>query len=1326
MGRMVMRARAMLRSALEALPMININWIRVRLASIVLGMLALGAACAGQSCACIRPIPGNFQPDKRIANAVQTRVGTQGISFLQSHAAQLGGLLPGGLDQHLPADRTGGLTCGIPADQGDPMCTAHVNLSGLTLTPQASPAGRVNYIINAIVRTQSSCATAMGCGPGLSSPAIPINISGTYCLLVIDTTRVGPPALDITGMLTFTPNATTDLTSVNFQVSSVSNIQADDLALSGLRAADVAQCNTLDTDGFTRGALATIFLPPQLRSQVETSVNQLLCQSCTTDADCTFGSTLNVCFGASSGMPGVCKPPGATMTTACLQKTGLEGRIDAGALLAALSPGIHADLDLYNVIGHYANTQMGGISLGVSGGLEPVTRSPCVPAASPPPFSNPVPFSAAFDGPTLPINPVTGQEFHLGIGVAKDFLNHGGWAAWQSGALCLDLTRNATDLLNSGSFVPLAMSLADLVHLPPGTSAPMLITVRPQQAPEITLGKNTVANPLVSITARGFQLNNFVLTDNRYVLVATLTADVTLPIVIDVDGQGRLVPMLGTAPPAQNPVVTNSSLLSETPAQLATTLPALLAVALPELARGLFSPAALPALLGIKLKLAAGSLTSDSSLTASDGSFLEIFTDLDFAAPAGAAGLTATAELLDLQVPPPPELKVSGGIDYQRDTPRVRVRVGAVGVDPAKVEWLYRLDHGFASPFQDRSELEIQAPILLFQGHHDLAVQTRLKGRPETLSEPLHLPLLIDTVAPAVSLERRGAFVEVTAHDTVTPDEKLELAYSLDHKPFVALSAAKLRLPADFGGSLVVRATDEAKNSAYADLNGNHGRSFSTGCSCSVSGERSSSTAGGALLLGIAMGLVMLLHVGLKRRGSSAVWIGLLFVAAISLVGCSSSNPAKPVTLGQVGRGSDLAARSGKVMVSAYNFDDAKQVGNLVLGVRGSNGALKYSLVDGNAMNDVGLYSSIRLDTMGRARIAYYDLTNHALKLAVAKDTSNASFTLITIDKPPSGATTSAVGLFNSLVLSSSGAPQIAYMASGLPDPSGGFTSMLKVARSSTATPGAASDFTLDTVDTAPVSCFRLCSGNSACDLASGKCLSTACSATCANTGRTCVQPAPRPSAPTPTPTCVPNISDLPEGVGLFASLIRLSNDDLDVAYYDNNQGNLVLGRRTGGAWATKILDGIDTMGMKTADVGQWASAAVGTGDTVHIVYQDATNERLKYLQVMGSTAQAPEIADNGLRDDGPHLGIGNDARIAIDASGSPRVVYQDGQAKVMQVAQRTGPNSWQRSGAPGALGGPNRGFFTRIAVDGSSIWVSDFFYDRSAMPFGQLEIGSL
>src|SRR5262249_46494820 len=146
----------------------------------------------------------------------------------------------------------------------------------------------------------------------------------------------------------------------------------------------------------------------------------------------------------------------------------------------------------------------------------------------------------------------------------------------------------------------------------------------------------------------------------------------------------------------------------------------------------------------------------------------------------------------------------------------------------------------------------------------------------------------------------------------------------------------------------------------------------------------------------------LLLHAWLKRRGSAALLVGLLFIMVASLLGCSSPNPVKPVALAQVGRGSDLAVRSGKGMVSAYNFDDSKQAGNLVLGTRGQNGRLSYLLVDGSATSDVGLYSSLQLDGMGRARIAYYDIGNRALKLALAKDKNNTSFTIITLDSPPS------------------------------------------------------------------------------------------------------------------------------------------------------------------------------------------------------------------------------------------------------------------------------------------------------------------------------------
>src|SRR5262249_15768961 len=117
----------------------------------------------------------------------------------------------------------------------------------------------------------------------------------------------------------------------------------------------------------------------------------------------------------------------------------------------------------------------------------------------------------------------------------------------------------------------------------------------------------------------------------------------------------------------------------------------------------------------------------------------------------------------------------------------------------------------------------------------------------------------------------------------------------------------------------------------------------------------------------------------------------------------------------------------------------------------------------------------------------------------------------------------------------------------------------------------------------------------------------------------------------------------------------------------------------------------------------------------------DSISGSLIYLQLSGMTPTR-EVVDNGMRSDGPHP-VGNDTSIILDADGNPRIVYQDGRAVVMQLAQRTGPNTWNRADLPASMAAPNHGFFPRLARDGAMLWASDFFYDRTARPVGDLEV---
>ena len=318
-----------------------------------------------------------------------------------------------------------------------------------------------------------------------------------------------------------------------------------------------------------------------------------------------------------------------------------------------------------------------------------------------------------------------------------------------------------------------------------GVTEPMFITMRPQQTPQMTLGAGTfttdamgnkvIQDPLLTITMPQFLMEFYLMSDDRYVRVFTLTSDVSLPIGLDVDSTGKLVPILGDVASAfKNIQVSNSSLLAETPANLATQFPTILSVALSFIAKSL-PPIALPSVMGIKLKVSPGGITS------TDNNTMAIFTDLQIGGPAQSSVRTQ-AEVTRLDLPPTAAFHITDGFDYHTQTPAVWLRVGG---DAAHLEWQYRIDEGFWSPFQRLAETAIHDPILMWQGHHVIDVRARVIGAPETLDpNPVALPIVIDTVAPQATAELVGSEIRITAHDLVTHDDLLRYDWSRDGSPW--------------------------------------------------------------------------------------------------------------------------------------------------------------------------------------------------------------------------------------------------------------------------------------------------------------------------------------------------------------------------------------------------------------------------------------------------------------------------------------------------------------------------------------------------------------
>jgi hypothetical protein len=307
--------------------------------------------------------------------------------------------------------------------------------------------------------------------------------------------------------------------------------------------------------------------------------------------------------------------------------------------------------------------------------------------------------------------------------------------------------------------------------------------------------------------------------------------------------------------------------------------------------------------------------------------------------------------------------------------------------------------------------------------------------------------------------------------------------------------------------------------------------------------------------------------------------------------------------------------------------------------------------------------------------------------------------------------------------------PSIAYVVTEIPDGTGAFLSKLRLATARVADPMGPADWTLTDLDMTTIPCAGLCAHGQACipmnaaDPSKSVCKAVdaapcpgACSATQACIAAACVTLLPPVKA-----------ADLTEGIGLFASLVRLPGGARAVVYYDREQHSLKLALESAGkgfavSFAISFIDGNDP----SLDVGQFAAVALAADGTLHVAYVDATADRLLYKTDKGGAATPmPEVVDDGARDDGPHP-VGSGAALWLDGS-TPRVVYQDARTAQMWQAVR-GTTGWSKSVL--LMGSQGFGFYPHVVSDGGRSYLVHYFYDRGAQasgtPFGALQIALL
>lgn len=984
-------------------------WWRKALAatSVLLVASCSGGGCSSgcQSCG-VQPLPGGFPKEKAIENAASVRVTKPALEFVSANAPDLASKLLNAKDGQMsinipetdigPSDLALGYDiaakiCVGGADPSTGRCvaTADIKQTKLTVDSVKPNAIKVRGTVPLVLKnTPTNAKLTHSVLPDLSI-TLYIGYGSGGCSG--GRPAVGPYQLP----LDITIPIAAETTSPRDGYSKI-DVQNAVINLDGLRADEVQICSDC---GFASGVCSAITnasfiknaIVGQLKSGLQDQIKGLLA-----DQLCTAPNP-----AANPTCPTGSKPNAAN--TRCVYNSdankcvpsllGMDGRMDLSSALSSISPGATGGLDIVLAAGGamrplpsldpdnvgYPGHTKNGMTLGMLGGAEPQPISQCVPRANlTPPTGIPIPDEITKDD--IGGFPAGTPAHHVGIALAGRFLNYAFGGAYNSGLLCLGVTTEQLEQLNSGLLSLLIPSIKKLSYQQKPAS--LAIATRPQTPPEVKIGsgKDVKTDPLLSIGLKRFAVDFYVFSYDRYVRAFTFEGDVTIPVNLTTaksakNPNGGLLPSIGDLKIA-NAKVSNNDLLTDDPAAVAAGLQGILSGLVGQAVGGGLSPVDVSSALsslGLGLTIPEGGIRK---LQKDQDEFIGIFANLSKAGSTASLESDTRAKLVGKEVHA--EAMDLGGYDKAK-LPTLTVELGSSADDGKNVvEYSYKFDTGLPSAWTTAKTLKIQEDYLYLQGNHKLFVSSRVVGAPETEDlTPAEIPFRIDVLAPELDLEEGASSYTLRAHDFVTPDGLLEVRT----RHVGANGAGEMSAWAKLEKELVIAKTDGDVEIEVRDEEGNIGRTSSAiirgrndstigsaaGCGgCSTPGSKQSESGG------LAAGLVVLAGLGLfvarrRREGArgpgsalpsapvrAAIGIGSIVAVASTSQGCScgSEEPAEVVGCGQdckqecepglspgiVGAYTSIAkAPDGSIFVAGYNDavlsnDGDTLYGDLVVG----------------------------------------------------------------------------------------------------------------------------------------------------------------------------------------------------------------------------------------------------------------------------------------------------------------------------------------------------------------------------------------------------------
>jgi hypothetical protein len=129
-------------------------------------------------------------------------------------------------------------------------------------------------------------------------------------------------------------------------------------------------------------------------------------------------------------------------------------------------------------------------------------------------------------------------SFDFALGIHEAFLDRAAWAVYESGLLCATVDSSVIDVLDSDTLSLLIPSMVDLLG---DEVAPVSLVLRPQSPPDITVSSTS----LLELSLPNLIMDFYAMVDERSVRLFSASFDLTLPLGLEIDGTGAIIPTIG-------------------------------------------------------------------------------------------------------------------------------------------------------------------------------------------------------------------------------------------------------------------------------------------------------------------------------------------------------------------------------------------------------------------------------------------------------------------------------------------------------------------------------------------------------------------------------------------------------------------------------------------------------------------------------------------------------------------------------------------------------------------------------------------------------------